>query len=107
MSASTLPTFFGREVTGEYSVIKQSVFDGLENYMRHGVPPGGFLKAMLENASIGTVIRRADNENVRVLREIYIFIFNRLPSNIWGSIENMDTFIEGDKRFDDWDWTQA
>ena len=108
MSATqTAPTFFGRPVTGEYEVLSQTILDGIELYMSRKVPPGGFLRAMLVNAPVHTVLACADPQNQRTLKQISLFIHNRIPSGIWGSEAKVNKFLSEGEPFADWDWSRA
>lgn len=58
--------------------------DGLVLYLMHGLRPGHFLMAVLENDLLEAVIR-ADDENVVALHRYVKFLFNVAPSVAWGS----------------------
>ncbi len=47
-------------------------------------PPGGFLRAVLENDLAGA-FGRADDDNRRAMHDIVCYVYNELPSQCWGS----------------------
>ena len=53
-------------------------------YVEEGILPGGFLTAVLCNDLFGAVTH-ADTENAAALTTIVKFIYNRVPSDCWGS----------------------
>lgn len=65
----------------------------LRRYVEEGYNPGGFLSAVLCNDLMGAVAR-ADSENIRALKDICMFVHNRLPSDCWGSAANMAAWTE-------------
>ncbi len=69
---------------------------GLDDYAQHGTPTGGFLRAVLAN-DLMEAVGRADDNNVRLLKEICSYIYNEMPSRhtgCWGSYEAVDAWIE-------------
>lgn len=76
-----------------YQFIPQNTLDTLDNYVKHGLPPGGFVNACLANDFLG-VVGRADHENSAVLREIAIYIANEIPAIAHGSQEIVNSWME-------------
>lgn len=74
-------------------VIKES----LEKYAYDGVPPGSFLRAVLEN-DLKEAIGRADFINGPAIAHIVSYCYNELPSPCWGSPTNVDAWIEMHKQ---------
>lgn len=73
------------DVTGtEYDVLDPLILRQLEDYVRGGRPPGGFVYAALCNDLAGT-IARADRHSLRTLTVLVRFLTNRLPADCWGS----------------------
>ena len=72
--------------------IKHDMLQALRAYADHGVEPGGFLTAVLEN-NLMEAVSRADNYNVRGLYEICCYVYNRLPSNCHGSPERVQQWF--------------
>ena len=70
-------------------IIKES----LNRYTKDRIPTGGFLTAVLENDLMGA-IARADHINIQRLPEICKYIYNELPSSIWGSREKVRKHLE-------------
>ena len=56
----------------------------LDRYQHHKIPTGSFLRAVLEN-DLTEALGRADAESLANLKEIHMYIYNHLPSDIWGS----------------------
>ncbi len=79
----------------EYAVIPQSTIGGLARYVEQGIPPGGFLTAVLEN-NLKESFARADDDNIRAMHKIVMLIYNHIPGNCWGSREEVDAWL---KRF--------
>ena len=65
----------------------------VERYIEHRVPPGGFLKAVLQNELIEAA-NRADEENAIHLRDWCVFLYNYLPVESYGSTENYTNWIK-------------
>lgn len=64
--------------------LPEHMYDGVELYVTQGVMPGGFLTAVLENKLVESVVK-ADNHNLKRIREWAAFIYNYLPLTCWGS----------------------
>ena len=60
---------------------------GIERYINYGIPPGGFLKAVITN-NLSEAIARADDENLANLPAFVAYFYNEAPSMCWGSVEN-------------------
>lgn len=65
----------------------------LDDYANHGVPVGGFLSAVLAN-DLMLAVGRADDTNVRILKEICEYVFNFLPRQCYGSREAVEGWIK-------------
>ncbi len=61
---------------------------GIEAWVEHGIRPGSFLTAALENNFVWAALK-ADAQNSLLLREWALFIFNELPGDAWGSPEKL------------------
>ena len=72
------------------------VKDSLERYWEQRVPTGGFLRAVLEN-KLFEAFGRADLDDQRDMFHIVKWIWNNLPTNIYGSPENVKKHLEGEK----------
>ena len=73
--------------------MKQSTLEGLRRYADHGIPPGDFLRAVLEN-NLMEAVGRADYENRLYLYEICDYIYNEMPFNCHGSPENVRAWLD-------------
>lgn len=69
----------------DYTNVPEHIRDGLENYLIHGIEPGGFLMAVLTNNLYGAVYR-ADATNVTRIYHIVCFL-HTLPSICFGNKE--------------------
>jgi hypothetical protein len=61
-------------------------------YIIHGVPPGSFIRAVLEN-DLREACRRADEGNRPKLFSFVAFLFNYAPMIVWGSPEAVASHI--------------
>lgn len=59
----------------------------LAEYIVYGHSVGGFLQAILKN-DLMNAISRADKENLEALKDICIYVYNRIPACAWGSPEH-------------------
>lgn len=73
--------------------IPQSTLDGINAYVREGIPTGGFLYAVLTNDLSGA-FGRADQENTAAMREIVAYVYNKIPSACWGSPEKVSAWLD-------------
>lgn len=67
--------------------------EALQRYVEHGNYPGGFLMAVLTNDLFGAV-GRADSTNIKYIKDICMFVYNRMPSNSWGNEDKVHKFVE-------------
>lgn len=67
--------------------------EGMRNYIEHGIPPGDFLRAVLEN-DLASAFERADSINSGRIRDYVVFLYNHAPSECWGSKANFAAWIE-------------
>jgi len=65
----------------------------IDDYVEHGVPPGGFVRAVLANDLIGA-LSSADYNNSRYMFEIVGYIYNNIPASCHGSHQIIDEWIE-------------
>lgn len=79
--------------------IPKSVVESLDRYVNHGIEPGGFVTAVLEN-NLMEAIGRADHININYLKDICGHIYNNLPASCHGSPAKVEqwlaTFHESD-----------
>jgi hypothetical protein len=65
----------------------------LDRYVRYGLPPGGFLSAVLRNDFLGAA-GRADDTNSRKLHAWASIIYNVVPHDCHGTAERVQEWIE-------------
>ena len=73
--------------------IPQYTQEALSNYVLNKLPPGGFLTAVLANDLMGAVAR-CDAWNHAYMKDICNFVYNRMPSNAWGSYYHVQKYLE-------------
>jgi len=73
--------------------MKLSTKETIDNYVKHGLEPGGFVYSVLCNDLFGA-IGRADSQNKRDLEEICRYVYNDIPSNCWGSSEIVEAWMK-------------
>jgi hypothetical protein len=74
------------------SQVSQLVVDELTRYAQHGVPPGSFLRAVLEN-DLASAVGRADDHNAANLSAIVRYAHTALPPLCLGSPEAVRAWI--------------
>lgn len=67
--------------------------DGIAEYIIHGRPTGGFLRAFLSN-DLKEALARADERNRYAFFQIANFLWNEAPAVCWGSPERYEGWIE-------------
>ena len=77
--------FWGRK-------IPEGLHDGLTHYLKHHIPVGDFLTAVLEN-DLREACGRADDENMWLIPVIVAYLYNEAPSNSWGSRTNVEAWL--------------
>jgi len=70
--------------------------ESIKNYINYGIPPGGFLSAVICNDLRGAV-GKADDINIKNLPAYVAYFYNEAPGNCWGSSEIMDSWIKAFK----------
>lgn len=73
-------------------MIPAHMVDGMVRYIVNGVPPGGFLRALLGNDFMGAM-RKADDVNIHALPMYARFLMNGAPIGAYGSPENVKDWI--------------
>jgi hypothetical protein len=66
--------------------------ESLNAYVLQGRETGGFLRAVLEN-NLMEAIGRADHANLALLPHIVAYVYNNVPTNVYGSKEAVDRHI--------------
>ncbi len=75
-----------------YYPIGDDLYGALERYLNHGINPGSFMTAVLEN-DLMEAFGRADICNEANMKNIVGYIYNHLPSNSWGSRERVQNYL--------------
>ena len=65
----------------------------LERYIRHGIPPGHFLTALLSN-DLRETFARADDINASAVRDYLVFLYSDAPSACSGSPSRFAAWVE-------------
>lgn len=66
-------------------------------YVVSGVPPSGFVRALLENDLVQT-FSRADEEHRLAMFDIVKFVYNVVPVIMCGNKGNVDSWIDSNRR---------
>jgi hypothetical protein len=84
-------------VTGlNYTSVPAHLVEGLRRYFEHGIAPGSFLRAVLEN-DLAEAVRRGDPESLGRIRAIVSFLDMEAPAPSWGSPEKVRAWIDGSR----------
>ena len=73
--------------------IPERMMGGIERWINHGIRPGSFLTAVLENNLVGAV-SQADDENIRNLPAYVGYLYNEVDSMCWGSVKKVEEWEE-------------
>ncbi len=65
----------------------------IDNYVEHGLSPGGFTHAVLAN-DLREAFGRADMQNRMFMFDIVTYCWNEIPSDCWGSWEKVKDWLE-------------
>ena len=74
------------------SAIPDATIAAIRRYVDHGIPPGGFLLAVLGN-DLCEACARADDGNARALAAIVAYLYNETPAGCWGSPERVADWL--------------
>ena len=72
--------------------VRDDIIESLQRYIDHGILPGSFLTAVLEN-NLSNAVANADPVNLANLRNIVGYVYNYLPSVAWGSRETVADYL--------------
>lgn len=72
--------------------IPEYMMAGLLRYIEHGIPPGSFLEAVLEN-DLKAAVGRADDINMRNIPAYIGYLYNEAPRGCWGSPKIVEAWI--------------
>lgn len=77
----------------DYTKIPQHMRESVYKYINEGVPPGTFLRAVLENDLVNAFVF-ADDINKKVLNDWVSFVWWDLPVESWGSREKVNLWMK-------------
>ena len=73
--------------------IPDRMMGGLLRYIEHGISPGHFLTAILEN-NLQEAVSRADDENMANLPAYSAYLYNEAPAGCYGSPDICRAWME-------------
>ena len=73
-------------------MIKESTIQAIDRYANDRCPPGGFVRAVLEN-NLTQAYGYADAENFASLKEIVKYCYWEIPGDCWGSPEKVRAWL--------------
>ena len=76
----------------DYSRIPTHMREGTQRYIENGIPPGDFLRALVENDLFGAM-GKADDVNQRAMFYWCVFFYNEAPSGCFGSPQKVAAWI--------------
>ena len=81
-----------------YSVLPDNLQDGMKRYIEHGIKPGSFLTACLENDFVYAV-GKASDQTWEYLYDVAMFLYNELPGRgypdcPWGSRKAVERHMD-------------
>lgn len=75
-----------------YDTLPAHMRTGASNYLEYGLPPGDFLRAVLEN-DFAQAWARADEINTACMRDWAMWLWNYVPSAAWGSRNKVEAWM--------------
>jgi len=84
-----------RQIKEEYSMygLPDYMWGPMGRYLTHGIMPGGFLTAVLEN-DLSKAVGKADATNIELLKEWVGFVYMYVPAIAWGSPRDVQNWSE-------------
>lgn len=76
----------------DYSGLPAHMQDGTRLYIEEGIPPGGFLSAIISN-DLFLALGKADHINRERIFDWCAFFYNQAPHGSYGSPEAMQAWI--------------
>jgi hypothetical protein len=73
--------------------IPRYMYGGIVRWIRNGIPPGHFLSNLLKN-DLRRTFEKADENNILVIKNYLMFLYNEAPSECWGSEKNFNNWIK-------------
>jgi len=81
----------------DYTRLPQHIREDFRMYIEQGIPQGGFMTALLSN-NLKETFARADERNRTYVADYVTFLYWSVPSNIWGSEENVKLHLQQKQR---------
>ena len=76
-----------------WHLVPEHLRGGVKRYLEHGVPPGDFLTAVLEN-NLMEAVGRADEHSLAGLKGLCSFLYCDVPRLCRGSSERVEQWIK-------------
>ena len=76
-----------------YDKLPPHMVDGARRYIEHGIMPGGFMMAVLDN-DLGGAFARADEVNTAAMKQWAMWLYNDAPGGCWGSPRITEAWME-------------
>jgi len=81
----------------QQQAVPAHTLEAIENYIKHGIPPGSFLRAVLSN-QLKEAFSRADDMNIANMYAIVKYLYNEVPGDSWGSPDEVESWLKSFKR---------
>jgi hypothetical protein len=91
--ATDLTDYAAEQIERGAYLIPGHMLGGIKRYILNGIPPGGFLSALLSNDFMGA-IGKADEDNSNALKGWAQFLYNYGPNGCFGSPGAFSKWIE-------------
>lgn len=75
------------------AAIPTSTLEAIERYAQYGIPTGDFLQAVIRH-DLFEAVSRADESNLKALREIVMVFYNYCPGNCHGSVDAFKRWVQ-------------
>lgn len=79
-------------VSNSFKAFPNASAEALDRYITDHCPTGEFLESVLSNDLKNSVLM-ADHQNIHLLRDYMLFLYNYAPSVCWGSPENVKAWL--------------
>ena len=73
--------------------IPEHMVEAIYNYVELGIPPGGFLTAVLSNDLMGA-LGKADDQNMVSLPAWGRLLYNHIPGAAYGSVKAVNDWLK-------------
>jgi len=91
-NADSFEKFLMLERFSQALTIPRSTKDAIDNYVKHGLEPGSFVKAVLAN-DLKAAFGCADAVNTVCMRAIIMYVINSIPADCQGSPEKVEAWL--------------